>query len=219
MNVAARFFQVVLVVIGVGASSAAAAPGVQLSIRDGRVWLETDRATAGQILAEWARVGGTRIVNGDRVNGEPLTLVLRGVPELKALEVVLRTAGGFIASARTPTGAAAPQNLSRLDRIVVLPASAHPIDPAVRVGAAPPGPISPPFVAPPPPSFSPSGGQRIIGSDGQQVPDDQEGAPPPTSPPAVSTPPVAGAPAIVPTVPQGVATPGIVPPARPPSGR
>ena len=81
MNVAARLFQVVVVVIGIGASSAAAAPRVQLSISDGRVWLETDRATAGQILAEWARVGGTRIVNGDRVNGEPLTLVLRGVPE------------------------------------------------------------------------------------------------------------------------------------------
>src|SRR5712671_6982064 len=51
-----------------------AAPGVQLTIREGRVWLAADRASVAQILSEWARVGRTQVVNAELVTGAPLTL-------------------------------------------------------------------------------------------------------------------------------------------------
>jgi hypothetical protein len=106
---------------------------------------------------------------------------MRGVPELEALDVVLRSASGFIAADRTLDGTAPQPNLSRFDRIVVLPEGARPADPALRAAAPPP--ISPPRALEPPapaaPMFTPSGGQRLIGPDGQPVPDDQDGAPPP----------------------------------------
>src|SRR5213594_3293119 len=81
--------------------TSAEAPGIRLSIHDGRVWLTATNATARQILTEWARVGHTRVVNGDRIPGGPLTLQLDGVVEQQALDVLLRSAGGFIAAPRT----------------------------------------------------------------------------------------------------------------------
>lgn len=178
-----RLLRLVIFVVGVAASSATAAPGVQLSIESGRVWLVTSGATVGQILAEWARVGGTRVINGDRVADGPLTLEMRGVPELQALEVVMRSTGGFIAAARTPGAATLPPNLSRFDRIVVLPpAAARPADRSIRAEAASSPERPPRALAPPVSNFSASGGHRIIGPDGQPVPDDQEGAPPPPPP-------------------------------------
>ena len=113
------------------------------------MWLASDGATASQILAEWARVGGTRIVNGEAVAGGPLTLELRGVPELQALDVLLRSTAGFIAAARTPGAAALPPNLSRFDRIVVLPAAARPADRSIRAETASPPVRSPRTFAPP----------------------------------------------------------------------
>jgi hypothetical protein len=168
-------------IVGMTVSSATAAPGVQLSIGNGRVWIVTNGATVGQILAEWERVGGTRIINGDHVAGGPLTLEMRGVPELEALDVVLRSASGFIAADRTLDGTALQPNRSRFERIVVLPESARPADPALRAVAQPP--TSPPrALEPPAPIITASGGQRLIGPDGQPVPDDQDGAPPPPLP-------------------------------------
>ena len=49
-----------------------AAPGVRLVFSNGHVWLAANGATVGQILAEWAHTGGTRIVNGD-IASQPLT--------------------------------------------------------------------------------------------------------------------------------------------------
>jgi hypothetical protein len=172
-----RPLRVLVVVIGAAAASAAA-PGIQLSISDGRVWLGAEGATPGQILAEWARVGSTRVVNGEGVAGGPMTLEMRGVPELEVLDVVLRSTGGFIAAERTPGGTPWLPNLSRFDRIVVLPAGARPADRSTR--PADPPIVTPPTVAPPSVLFDAAGRQRIIGPDGQPIPDDQEGAPPPS---------------------------------------
>jgi hypothetical protein len=211
-----RLLRVVLVVLVVTASNATAGPTVQLSIADGRVWLVSDGATAGQILAEWARVGGTRIVNADRVAGGLLTLDMRGVPELEAIDILLRSTAGFIAAARTPGAAAWPPNLSRFDRIVVLPAAAQPPDRSMRAETAYPPARSPRTFTPPVPIFNSSGAQRIIGPDGQPVPDDQDDAPSPSLPSSPSTAPGAPAsPNAVPVVPAGVAVPGLIPPARP----
>ena len=46
-------------------------------------------ATVRQILAEWARVGQTKIVNVERIPGGPLTLELNNVPEAQALDILL----------------------------------------------------------------------------------------------------------------------------------
>jgi hypothetical protein len=189
------------------ASMVSAAPGVRLSFSDGRVWIAADGATVGQILAEWGRAGGTRIVNGD-IASQPLTLEMNGVPEMQALDVVLRSAGGFIATARTAEQTAGP-NISRFSEITVLAPGRPPAVAVQHAGTDPPPPAAPPAFTPLP-IFAPSGAQRIIGPDGQPVPDDQEGAPAP--PPVIIGAPAAPVPsASSPAMTQGATTPGGMP--------
>src|SRR5689334_5535892 len=104
---------------------------VQLTMQNGRVSLVAKDATVRQILAEWARVGDTKIVNMERVPGGPVTLELSNVPEAQALEIVLRPLSGYITAPR-PVEAS---NLSRFDRIILMPtlAAARP-----ATAAAPP---------------------------------------------------------------------------------
>src|SRR3954468_11207547 len=106
--------------LALSASLAFALPAnaeVQLSLRDGRVTLVARDATVRQILAEWARVGKTKIVNGERIPGGPLTLELKDVPEAEALDVLLRTLSGYIAAPR----AALVADASLYDSILVMP--------------------------------------------------------------------------------------------------
>ena len=95
-------------------------------MQDGRVSLVAKDATVRQILTEWARVGQTKIVNVERMPGGPVTLELTNVPEAQALDVLLRSLSGYIAAPR-PVEAA---NLSRFDRIILMPtlAAARPAD-------------------------------------------------------------------------------------------
>jgi hypothetical protein len=91
---------------------------VTVTVEDGLVTIVADNATPREVLAEWARVGGVRIVNGERVPGAPLTIRLEKVTERKALDVILRGAAGYMLAAREAgTGAA------YFDRIVILPTS------------------------------------------------------------------------------------------------
>jgi hypothetical protein len=124
-------------------AGSAAFAEIQLSIQDGRVTLVAKEATVRQILAEWARVGQTTIVNLDRIPGGPVTLELSNVPEQQALDVLLRSLSGYMAAPRPQTAA----NLSQYDRIVVMPTSAPPRAP---VSAAAPAPAlaQPQFVQP-----------------------------------------------------------------------
>jgi hypothetical protein len=120
---------------------------VQLSIQNGRVSIVAKDATIRQILTEWARVGEIKILNVERIPGGPLTLELTDVPEQQALDVLLRSVSGYMAAPRTAVAA----NLSRFDRIVVMPTIAPPKSAAV---AAPPATFpQPPFqgqIQPPP---------------------------------------------------------------------
>ena len=97
--------------------SPVSAEPLQLSIQNGMVTLDAKEVTVRQILAEWARVGKTRIVNGERLSGGPMTLKLAGVPEKQALEIVLRTVPGYMAMPRDTFVADA----SRYDRILIMP--------------------------------------------------------------------------------------------------
>jgi hypothetical protein len=148
--------------------SAAAQAGaeVQIKIENGAVWLTATSATVGEILAEWARVGQTRIVNGEKVPGGPVTLQLTNEPEERALDTILRAASGYMAAPR-PTVIA---NASRYDRIVVLPTSSPPRN-------TPPA-QTPPF-QPPQPAFAPPQFPPGISVPGSADDDDQDGVPPP----------------------------------------
>ncbi len=118
----------------------AASADVQLSIRDGRVTIVARDATVRQILTEWARVGRTKIVNVERIPGGPLTLELRDVPELDALDVLLRTLSGYMAAPRT---AAATPDASQFDAIIVMPTTAPPPSRTASASVMP-APFAPP---------------------------------------------------------------------------
>lgn len=92
---------------------------VTLKFDGGRVTLSARNAQVRAILAEWTRVGGTTIVNGDRMPGAAVTLELTNVPERQAIDILLRSAAGYIVGPRQ-TGST---GTSMLGRILILPTS------------------------------------------------------------------------------------------------
>ena len=213
----------VLIVLGFALTATPAAAEVALAINGGRVSLSAKDATVSQILAEWAKVGQTKIVNGERVSGGPVTLELTNVTEVEAIEILLRSAGGYLlAPRRTPT-----TNGSRYDRILVLPMSAGPRasvapTPAPTPGRTLPQPqIAPQFIqqAPQPGdngdpqerAVAPTAGQNVrppvFNTFPQQPPPQGTGTPPPSTRGSTVTAPV------------GVATPGMVVPVPQPANQ
>jgi hypothetical protein len=206
----------VVVALLVTAAAPAGAQSVTLEFKDdGRVKLVTQNAPVSAVLAEWARRGKSTIVNGERVPGPPVTLELVDVPEQQALDIVLRTASGYLAAAReTPTTGA-----SRFDRIYIVPTSRVTTSATVLPPPQPAG--APPVVvdddddnAPPP---TPGPGQRVLPPQalppGVRIPQAEINRLPPQS----EEPP---RPAPAPSNPFGVApgssTPGVVTPAPQP---
>jgi hypothetical protein len=113
---------------------------VRIAFHDGQVSLNTVGASPRVILAEWSKIGGTNIINAERVTGAPLTLQLVNVPEAEALEIILRSVAGYMAAPRGQTPGA-----SRYDRILVLPtrtiqASASASAAPARPPGSPPAP-------------------------------------------------------------------------------
>ena len=84
----------------VALATPASAAELRLEMSNGLVTLVATDTPIRQILAEWTRVGGTRIVNGERVAGPPVTLQLDRMPEQQALAVLLRSVAGYLAAAR-----------------------------------------------------------------------------------------------------------------------
>lgn len=101
----------------------ARAQQLSLQIQDGRVTLEAAGVPARQILAEWARVGGTKVVGADKITGPPLTLKLVSMPEQQALDIILGNVAGFMAAERQ---ASAAPGASTYDRILILATSSAP---------------------------------------------------------------------------------------------
>lgn len=116
----------------------ASAQSIKLSFNAGKVDLAAENATVRAILTEWARVGGTRVVNAERVSGPPVTVEFKGAYEQQALESLLRGVAGYMVGQRVAPAAAAS---SGFDRIVILATSTAPrpapVTPAV---SRPPGP-------------------------------------------------------------------------------
>ncbi len=113
-----------VLVLGVSAATASLAfaqqpvsqQPVSLTINNGHVTLKTTNATVRQILDEWARVGGTKVVNVEKITSQPMSLTLIDVPEGEALETVLRSAAGYmVAEKQNPTSSG-----SRYERIMLM---------------------------------------------------------------------------------------------------
>ncbi len=118
----------------------AGAQELTLVIRDGRVQLSAHNVPPSRILAEWARVGQTKVVNGERVPGPPLTIELAWVSERSALDTILRSASGYVAAPRR----VGSDGASLYDRILIMPAGS----------SSPPQLARQPVRPPPPPSFA-----------------------------------------------------------------
>ena len=104
------------------AAPAATAGELSVKIANGRATIIAKDVPVRQILAEWAKVGDTKIMHGEKVPGGPVTLELIDVPEKDALDVLLRTAAGYIAAPRPANLAGA----SQYDRVIVLATSRAP---------------------------------------------------------------------------------------------
>src|SRR5919197_1488249 len=104
----------VFAVATAGVASAATAGDLTVKIGGGRATVIAKDVTLRQILAEWARVGNTRIVNAEKLAGGPMTLELVDVPEKEALDILLRTAAGYM-SGPGPAGVA---GASLYDRVM-----------------------------------------------------------------------------------------------------
>jgi len=114
-----------------GCAVSSSAQSVSLQFNNGRVTLNAQNAPIRTILTEWGRLGGTRIVNGDRVGGGPVTLELTDLPERQALDILLRSVAGYIVTGRQGAG------VSTLGGVVILATSNAPRTQApVTFGAA-----------------------------------------------------------------------------------
>lgn len=177
----------------IATASTAAAGDLKLSIANGRATLIATDVPVSQILAEWARVGNTRIVNGDKLPGPNLTIQMLDRPEREVLDAVLRSAAGYVAAPRN----SAVASLSMYDRILILPTSQAP---AYNPAAAP----TPTFTPPPRPMPMP-----------MPVPDDDPVESPNVMQPGQLLPPGAvpqmSQPQATPGMPQTVSRPGMLP--------
>ena len=130
-----------------GTAGAASAGDLSVKIANGRATIIAKDVPVRQILAEWAKVGDTKLVNAEKLMGGPVTLELIDVPEKEALDIILRTAAGYIAAPRPANLAGA----SQFDRVIIL-ATSRP--PAATASMPPPAfgrPAVQPVVQQPPP--------------------------------------------------------------------
>jgi hypothetical protein len=128
------------------AATAGAQENVTLQFSEGRVTLSAQNVSLSRILEEWARVGGTRVLNGANLAGPPVTVQFTGMLEPQALSVLLEGVAGYILSRRSEALAGA----SSFERILIVPTSTPIAEsaggtPQPRVGVRLP---PPPFVRP-----------------------------------------------------------------------
>jgi hypothetical protein len=107
-----------VIAVLLGGAAQAQAQSLSLEFTGGRVRLVARDVPISRILSEWARLGDTTILHGERVPGTPVTLQLVDVYEQEALRVLLRSTGGYLVAAREEAVAGA----SVFDRIMILPA-------------------------------------------------------------------------------------------------
>lgn len=215
------------------AASHASAGELKLSMANGRVTLIAQDVPVRQILAEWARIGNTKIVNAEKVVGPAVTLHLIDRPEREVLDAVLRHVAGYVAAPRAQGNAGA----AVYDRVFILATSNPPAytpvataptftRPQTPVPMPDDDPVDPNGI---PPGAQPPGGQpRMLPQPGMPGPQampvpgmmgNQPGAP--GNQPPANQPLTAPRPGMLPAPPPGqTANPYVPPqPVRPGGGR
>ena len=95
---------------------------VHITFNGGRVTLTADHALLSDVLAEWARVGGTLITGTDKLRFKRVTIDLVDVDEQKAIEAVIGSAAGYAVKLH----ARAPVESSVLRTVVIFSRTARP---------------------------------------------------------------------------------------------
>jgi hypothetical protein len=130
---------------------------LDISFNAGKVTIVAENVTLAEILAEWARKGGSRIVNAERLPGTPVMLTeFKDQPEADVLRTLLREAPGYGAAMRT-AGAGA----STVQTVYIL---------AVRVNPVAPSSSSAPMTSPAQPSSPVAAPRMIQGSPDDEIP-------------------------------------------------
>ena len=114
---------------------------LKLTMQDGRVTLIADNVPLRQILQEWARIGQATVVNAEKLTGPPITIQLVNTPEREVLDILLRSAAGYIAAPRPTLVAGA----SVYDRVTIMATSRAPAATAATTSVPtfqrPPAPV------------------------------------------------------------------------------
>ncbi|HVL67123.1 MAG TPA: hypothetical protein VM364_07655 [Vicinamibacterales bacterium] len=193
--------------------SKAFAGELKLSINGGLVTLIAEDVPLSAILAEWGRVGQTKIVNGEQIFTR-VSFHIENMPERRALDIILRSAAGYMAAERPVPVAGA----SAFDRIMILPTSRPPANTAPIMTAPPPA-FAPPRPTPvpeaieddpmsvPPPGVMPPGMNPNQPNPNQMMPP-QPGMQAPQGPLTAPRPGQLPAPAPQQPVPFGAPRPG-----------
>jgi hypothetical protein len=120
-----------------------AAAQLKVSMNGGLVTIMAEDVPLSSVLAEWARVGQTKVVNGEQIFTK-VTLQIVDMPERRALDIVLRSVAGYMTAERSVAVAGA----SVFDRIMILPTSRPPANSGPIMNAPPvfnaPRPAAPP---------------------------------------------------------------------------
>lgn len=136
-------------ILSISGPRPALAQQLELAFNEGAITLAARDVSVRQILDEWARLGGMVVVNADLVSDELVSLQFDGVPERQAIDIVLRSTSGYVATQRA-TDNPGP---SIYGRMLVLGESASPAATAAAVLNPTP---SPPSLTRPPPIISPT---------------------------------------------------------------
>jgi hypothetical protein len=192
---------------------------LDVTFRDGNVTIVAENVTLREIMAEWGRKGGSRIVNADKLGGPAIPYIeFKDEPEVIVLRSLLRDVPGYGAAPRVAPSATA----STLEAVFILASRSVPVSGASAASStAQPiqqqAPQQPQFQ--PPPQAEP----RVIpGSPDEQLPPVRPvpGELPPSTPaaaPAANDPTLKTGPggAVTSTIP-GVVIPGAPTPTTPP---
>jgi len=145
---------------------------LDISFNAGKVTIVAENVTLAEILAEWSRKGGSRIVNAERLPGAPVMLTeFKDQPEADVLRTLLREAPGYGAAMR-----AAGAGASTVQAVYILAVRANPVAPSSSSAAT-----TSPIQQSPSPVAAP---RAIQGSPDDEIPPVRPlvGNQPPTTP-------------------------------------
>ena len=137
---------------------------LEISFNEGRVTLVAENVTLREILAEWARKGGSRITNADKITGAPVfPMEFRNEPEAAVLRTLLRDLPGYGASMRI----APSPNVSVVDAVFIQATRSITSGGSSGSYATPPPATRMNFQEPPQPQAAP---RMIQGSPDDEIP-------------------------------------------------